>query len=161
MDAERSEADEQVRRIEGHDFPEGLWYQAAEHLWLRPGEPDGSGRRLVTVGLDALGVLALGEVVYAELGERGLDVRAGQALGSLEAEKMVRPVLAPVSGTVVEVNDELQAAPRRLNTDPYGGGWLVRIAAGAWDLEATDFLRAPGDVEAWVRQELSEHEDRR
>ncbi|OGK88191.1 MAG: hypothetical protein A2X52_02440 [Candidatus Rokubacteria bacterium GWC2_70_16] len=150
-----------MSRIEGHEFPEGLWYQAAEHLWLRPGEPDGSGRQVVTVGLDALGALALGEVVYVQLVERGLDVRAGQPLGSLEAEKMVRPVLAPVSGTVVEVNDELQAAPRRLNTEPYGGGWLVRIAAGAWDLESTGFLQAAAEVEAWVRQELSEHGDRR
>ena len=113
------------------------------------------------MGLDALGLRALGEVVYVKLLERGLGVTAGQPLGSLEAEKMVRPVLAPVSGTVVEVNDELQSVPRLLNTDPYGRGWLVRIEAEAWEVESAGLLRAIPEVEAWVRRELSEHEDRR
>ena len=62
---------------------------------------------------------------------------------------------------VVEVNDELQSAPRLLNTDPYGRGWLVRIAAEAWEVESAGLLRASPEVEAWVRRELSEHEDRR
>ena len=115
----------------------------------------------MTVGLDAIGVQALGEVVYVQLLERGLGVTAGQPLGSLEAEKMVRPILAPVSGTVVEVNDELQSAPRLLNTDPYGRGWLVRIASCTWERESDGLLRAAAEVEAWVRRELSEHEDRR
>lgn len=115
----------------------------------------------MTVGLDTIGVKALGEVVYVQLVERGLAVKRGQPLGSLEAEKMVRPVLAPVSGTVVEVNDELQSAPRLLNTDPYGRGWLVRIAAEAWEVESAGLLRASPEVEAWVRRELSEQEDRR
>ena len=130
-------------------------------MWLRAADPDGTGPWVATVGLDALGLRALGEVVYVQLLERGLGVTAGQPLGSLEAEKMVRPVLAPVSGTVVEVNDELQSAPRLLNTDPYGRGWLVRIAAEAWEVESAGLLRASPEVEAWVRRELSEQEDRR
>lgn len=150
-----------MRIIEGYDFPEGLWYQPAEHLWLRAADPDSTGRPVVTVGLDALGVQALGEVVYVQLVERGLAVTAGQPLGSLEAEKMVRPVLAPLSGTVVDVNDAAQTTPRLLNTDPYGGGWLVRIAAADWAAESARLARSEPEVAAWVTQTLREYEDRR
>jgi glycine cleavage system H protein len=145
--------------VDGFEFPEGLWYDPAEHLWLAPGAPDAGGSRAVTVGLDALGVEALGEVVYIQLVDPGGRVRQGEALGSLEAEKMVRPVVAPVSGLVTEVNALLLAAPRLLNTDPYGRGWLARIAAERWDAEAGRLLTA-GPVEAWARAELAAHRER-
>lgn len=148
------------RLIGRYEFPDGLWYHPQEHLWLSPAEPDPQGRRLVTVGLDALGVEALGEVVYVQLSEPGQRVGAGQALGSLEAEKMVRPLLAPVSGVLVEVNGDLRAAPRLLNTEPYGRGWMVRVAAEAWEAESRGLLRAAADVERWVREELAAYEER-
>jgi len=140
----------------GYDFPSGLWYHPREHLWLRPE----AGGREVTVGVDAMGVEALGEVVYVQLVDPGRGVRRGQAIGSLEAEKMVRPLVAPVSGTLVAVNGELEAAPRLLNTEPYGRGWLVRIAAEAWEAESADLLTVPEDVLAWVQAELRAHEER-
>lgn len=112
------------------------------------------------MGVDAIGVEALGEVVYIQLVEPGGAVTRGQAIGSLEAEKMVRPVVAPLSGSVLEVNGELLAAPRLLNSDPYGRGWLVRIRAEAWEAEVGELLSAHDEVEAWVRAELQAHEGR-
>jgi glycine cleavage system H protein len=150
-----------MRVIDGHEFPEGLWYHRAEHLWLRPAEPDARGTRLVTVGLDALGAQALGEVVYVQLVEAGLEVAAGQPLGSLEAEKMVRPVLAPVSGLVAEVNRELGASPRLLSTDPYGRGWLVRIATADWARQSSPLVTDEAEVTAWVKDALREYEEGR
>ncbi len=150
-----------MRIIAGYAFPDGLRYHRAEHLWLSPADPGATGGPIVTVGLDALGVAALGEVVYVQLVEPGLGVAAGQPLGSLEAEKMVRPVLAPISGTVLEVNHELQAAPRLLNADPYGRGWLVRIAAGAWSRESSGLVSAADEVTAWVEDAVRDFEERR
>ena len=148
------------RVIEGYEFPEGLWYDPREHLWLRPGEADRRGEREVTIGVDAIGVEALGEVVYVQLLDPVQPARRGQAVGSLEAEKMVRPLVAPLSGTVTAVNGELLAAPRLLNSDPYGRGWLFRISAEAWDVESRDLLSAPDAVEAWVRAEVQAHRER-
>ena len=147
-------------KIEQYEFPEGLWYDPREHLWIRPGEDEGPAGREATVGVDAIGADALGDVVYVQLLDAGSRVSRGQTIGSLEAEKMVRPLIAAVSGTLVAVNDELLAAPRLLNVDPYGAGWLVRIRAEAWTAESGALLSAPEAVTAWVRAELAAHEGR-
>ena len=139
--------------VDEYAFPPELWYDAREHLWVRP---DTAGA-VCTVGVDALGQEALGDVVYVDLTGPGREVRRGDALGSLEAEKMVRPVLAPVSGTVVEINDALLAAPRLLNSDPYGAGWLVTIRASRWDSERAALLHGDDTVAAWARAELDSH----
>lgn len=141
-------------RIEDHEFPEGLWYHSQEHLWLSADDAAAPGGVLVTVGVDAIGVQALGEVVYVQLLDPGQAVERGQPIGSLEAEKMVRPLLAPVSGALVESNPDVVSAPRLLNADAYGRGWLVRIRAHDWAREAADLLHAPDAVEAWARAEL-------
>jgi len=146
--------------IDGYEFPDGLWYDPEEHLWLAPGPAGSGGTPTVTVGLDALGAEALGEVVYIQLVDPGVPLQRGQALGSLEAEKMVRPVLAPLSGRVAEVNARLLEAPRLLNTDPYGGGWLVRVTAERWEAEAPRLLTGADAVAAWARAELAAHRER-
>lgn len=138
--------------VEGHEFPLDRWYEPREHLWLLllTAETD----PLVAVGVDALGQELLGEVVYVQLVEPGLAVSRGDALGSLEAEKMVRPVLAPVSGTVVEVNAGLLASPRLLNVAPYGAGWVLRLRASRWAGERQDLLHGEAAVAAWARAEV-------
>jgi len=148
-----------MARIEGYDFPDDLWYHAREHLWLRP-ERQGTGW-LVTVGVDAVGQDALGEVVYVQLMEAGRAVARGEAAGSLEAEKMVRPVLAPLSGTLAEVNAALMAAPRTLNRDPYGDGWMFRIRARDWEAEREELLHGEVRVSAWIGAELQAMKEQR
>ncbi|OGL16380.1 MAG: hypothetical protein A3F92_15665 [Candidatus Rokubacteria bacterium RIFCSPLOWO2_12_FULL_71_22] len=149
--------------VERYRFPPDLWYESREHLWVRVERGDAGGAApdvgrdgapTVTIGIDEMGQEALGEVVYVDLLGAGAAVRRGAALGSLEAEKMVRPVLAPVSGTLLDVNDALLAAPRLLNSDPYGAGWLVRIRASRWEAERADLLHGDEAVAAWARREL-------
>lgn len=142
-----------MAKVDAYDFPPELWYDPREHLWVRV-EADGA---TVTVGIDAMGQEALGEVVYVDLAGAGREVRRGDALGSLEAEKMVRPVLAPVSGTLVEANDAVVAAPRLLNSDPYGGGWLFKIRASRWTAERRELLHGDDAVVTWARAELERH----
>jgi glycine cleavage system H protein len=137
-----------VAAVEGYEFPDDRWYHPLEHLWLL--EAGG----LVTVGVDALGAELLGEVVYVQLGPAGIEVARGAALGSLEAEKMVRPLLAPLSGRVADVNEALLATPRLLNRDPYGAGWLFRVQPARWAAERADLLHGQAAVTAWARREL-------
>lgn len=142
-----------MARVDAYHFPPELWYDSREHLWLRVDD----GPSTVTIGLDEMAQEALGEVVYADLAAVGQEIRRGDALGSLEAEKMIRPVLSPLSGTVVDVNDAVLAAPRLLNSDPYGGGWLVTIRASRWAAERGELLHGDDAVTAWARAELERH----
>lgn len=137
--------------IEGFEFPEDLLYDTKEHLWLRA---EGSS---ITIGIDDGGQDALGDVVYLQLAAAGRRVSHGQAIGSVEAAKMVRPLLAPVSGTVSEVNPSVMVEPRLVNADPYGQAWLVRIAADDWESERRHFVQGGDAVTNWVRSELAAH----
>jgi glycine cleavage system H protein len=141
--------------VESYEFPADRWYEPREHVWVRPEPAPGRAPGVVvTVGVDALGQELLGEVVYVQLdGARG-DVRRGDALGSLEADKMVRPVLAPLTGAVLEVNAAVLANPRLLNRSPYDEGWLVRLRATRWDLERGELIHGDEAVTVWARAEL-------
>jgi len=89
-----------------------------DHEWARL-EGD-----LVRVGITDFAQEALGDVVFVELPPVGTVVDAEGTLGEIESTKSVSELYAPVAGEVVEVNEELTAAPERLNADPYGAGWI-------------------------------------
>ncbi len=114
------------------NFPEDLRY-AASHEWVRI---DDEGN--ATMGLSDYAQDALGDVVYVDLPKVGRAVAAGESFAEIESTKSVNDVYAPVSGTVIAVNDALVDQPELVNADPYGDGWLVKITAegGAFDLSA-------------------------
>ncbi|MGH8195294.1 MAG: glycine cleavage system protein GcvH [Woeseiaceae bacterium] len=103
------------------ELPGDLRY-TSEHEWLRK-EEDGS----VTIGITDYAQAALGDLVYVELPETGMEVDAGGEMAVVESVKAASDVYAPVSGTVVEVNSGLVDDPEKINTDPYGDGWMVRL----------------------------------
>lgn len=140
--------------VDVYEFPGDRWYDAREHLWILPEGAEGGGAVTLRIGVDALGQELLGQVVYVELAAAGAAVRRGEAAGSLEAEKMVRPVLAPVSGTILAVNEAVVAAPALVNTDPYGEGWLLRVSAAHWEAERALLLHGAEAVTAWARAEI-------
>jgi glycine cleavage system H protein len=104
-------------------YPENLKY-TSEHEWVRtPGDAAGS----VRVGITDFAQDALGDIVYVQLPEPGTEVTAGESLGEVESTKSVSEIYAPVSGTVVARNEQLNDQPELINSDPYGAGWLVEI----------------------------------
>jgi len=107
-----------------NELPGDLLY-TSEHEWLRR-EDDGS----VTVGITEHAASALGDLVYVELPEVGQDVETGGEMAVVESVKAASDVYAPVTGTVVEVNEDLSDDPEKINADPYGDGWIVRIELG-------------------------------
>ena len=109
------------------ELPGDLKY-TEEHEWLRR-EEDGS----VTVGITDHAQAALGDLVYVELPEVGQDVEAGGEMAVVESVKAASDVYAPVGGSVVAVNDDLGDDPEKINADPYGDGWIVRLSPEAFD----------------------------
>ena len=102
------------------ETPSELRY-APSHEWARL-EHD-----VVTVGISDFAQDALGDVVYVELPELDQEFGAGTEIAVVESVKAASDIYAPVSGTVVEVNDALEDAPERVNQDPYGAGWFFKL----------------------------------
>ena len=111
-------------------FPEQLLY-TKEHEWCRV-EGD-----VATIGITWHAQDALGDIVYCELPEIGETVTAGEAFGVVESVKAVSDLFSPVSGEVVERNDDIVEAPEGLNDDVYDDGWMIRVKlTGGEDLSA-------------------------
>lgn len=102
------------------EFPEDLKY-SKEHEWVLV---DGD---VVTVGITDFAQDQLGDIVFVELPSIGDKVSRDEAFGVVESVKAVNDVYAPLSGTVVEVNDDLPDSPEMINEDCYGDGWMVKI----------------------------------
>ena len=103
------------------ELPGDLKY-TKEHEWLRQ-EEDGS----VTIGITDHAQTALGDLVYVELPEVGQDVESGGEMAVVESVKAASDVYAPIGGSVTEVNEVLADDPEKINADPYGEGWIVRL----------------------------------
>ncbi|MEX0869120.1 MAG: glycine cleavage system protein GcvH [Nitriliruptoraceae bacterium] len=101
--------------------PPDLHY-TAEHEWIRV-EGD-----VVRVGITAYAQDQLGDIVYVDLPDEGAALERGQSFGEIESTKSVSDLYAPVSGSIVARNAALDEAPERINSDPYGDGWIVTIA---------------------------------
>jgi len=104
--------------IEGYEVPEGLYY-STDFVWLKT-EGD-----KIRIGLTDYAQKRLREIVYAELPNTGTVVKKGDACGTVESVKAVSDIIAPVSGIIDEVNQEVLSKPELLNYDPYNAGWLL------------------------------------
>ena len=118
------------------DVPDDLRY-SPDHEWVRVE----AGR--VRMGITDYAQDALGDIVFVQVPTVGTAVTVGSSLSEVESTKSVSEVYAPVTGTVVEVNDDLGDAPERLNDDPYGRGWICVIDP-ADPTELDRLLDAPG-----------------
>ena len=101
-------------------IPENLMY-TAEHEWITTEDP-------ATIGITAVATEALGDIVFIELPAVGTAVVAGGVCGEIESTKSVSELYSPVTGTVVEVNEGAMRDPGAVNADPYGAGWLIKVA---------------------------------
>jgi glycine cleavage system H protein len=123
------------------DVPDDLRY-SPDHEWVRV--EDGRAR----IGITDYAQDALGDVVFVSLPAVGAGVKAGEGMSEVESTKSVSDIYAPVSGTVVEVNDVLADNPQTVNEDPYGAGWLCVIELS--DATEVDTLLAADDYRALV-----------
>ena len=127
------------------NIPEDLRY-SEEHEWLRlAGEQ-------VTIGITDHAQTQMGDVVFVELPEVGDEITRGEAFGTVESTKAVSELFAPISGKVVEINENLIEAPETINEDPYGDGWMMRV-------EPTDHNDRDEMMDAEAYQEHIENED--
>jgi glycine cleavage system H protein len=118
-----------------YHIPEDYYY-TKDHEWAQVDE------NIVTIGITEFAQNSLGEIVYVELPEEGQKVNQGESFGVVESVKAVSDLYAPVSGTVIEVNNSISDDPAVLNDDPVNNGWLIRIEMDS-EKELANLMRAP------------------
>jgi len=125
-------------------YPENYRY-TKEHEWVLV--EGGTG----TVGITFHAQKELGDIVYVDLPKVGATVERGKSMGSVESVKAVSDIFAPVSGEVIAVNEILATSPEKLNEDPHGAAWLVKIRMSA-PAETQELLTA-ADYQSYVGAE--------
>lgn len=126
------------------ELPGDLLY-TNDHEWLRR-EDDGS----VTIGITDHAATSLGDLVYVELPEVGQDVDSGGEMAVVESVKAASDVYAPIAGSIVAINEELADDPEKINADPYGDGWIVRMTPS--DAIDESGLLAPDDYQQLLNE---------
>jgi glycine cleavage system H protein len=128
-------------------FPAEYRY-TKEHEWVKV--QDG----VATVGITDYAQHELGDVVFVELPKVGATVTTGKSFGTVESVKAVSEIYAPASGEVLEANPDLQAAPEKINTDPHGAAWLIKIKLS--DPSEISKLLTAAAYEAYVAEKTKE-----
>lgn len=120
-----------------------------EHEWIRVEGDTG------TVGITDYAQHELGDVVFVELPAVGATLEAGKTLGTVESVKAVSEIYSPVAGKVLAINETLATAPEKLNEDPYGVAWLVKVKLA--DPKALSALMDAAAYQAYISEKEKEH----
>jgi glycine cleavage system H protein len=129
---------------EGAMNPEDLKYHK-EHTWVKV-----SGNK-VTIGITDHAQESLGDIVYIDLPDVDSTTEANAEVSEIESTKATSPVISPVSGTIMEVNDVLEETPEIINDDPYGKGWIAVLELS--DKAELDDLLEASDYEKYLEEE--------
>jgi len=126
------------------NYPESYRY-TKEHEWVSlTGD-------IATIGITFHAQEELGDIVYVDLPKPGAQLETGKSLGSVESVKAVSDIYAPLAGEVLEVNELLATAPEKLNEDPHGDAWLVKVRVG--DSSEFNNLLSASDYQTYVGAE--------
>jgi glycine cleavage system H protein len=126
------------------NVPEGLYY-SKDHEWLKVEGDTG------TVGITDHAQHSLGDVVYVELPKAGENFAAHDTFGSVESVKAVSELFLPVAGEITEVNESLNDEPEKVNNDPYGAGWMLKVKLA--NRGEVDSLLSAAEYEDYIKSE--------
>ena len=134
--------------IEGNEFPDDLYFHR-DHMWVKIEDEN------VRLGYNAWAMEQAGKLVNLNTRKVGRSVKAGKTLGTVESGKWVGPLKSPVSGEILEINQEVLKSPSIINDDPYGAGWIAVIVPSdlQGDLEGLILGSDKGAIEIWIAEE--------
>lgn len=138
-----------MAEVKGYKLPDDLYYHK-EHMWVKL-EGD-----IATVGLTDFSQKLAGEMSFIEMPEEGSKVTKDEVVGSYETGKWMGKIFAPLSGEIIEINEEVDDDPSLINEDPYGKGWIFKIKLS--NPSEVDELMKGEDAVKWLEQEIEKHE---
>ena len=134
-------------KVDQYEVPEGIYY-TKDFAWAKI-EGD-----KIRVGITDYAQKSLREIVYADLPSTGTEVRQGEPYGTLESVKAVSDLVSPVTGTIEEVNEEVQSKPETLNEDPYDQAWLLIVKPSNLEAELANLMDFEKAVE-WHKKQAA------
>lgn len=129
--------------VHGCQLPEHLFYNVEDNVWLRYEED------YVVIGMTSYACSLSGVIVSFLPRKVGKEVRRDASCATVESGKWVGPVKSPVSGEIIETNQNVYAEPSLINEDPYGQGWLVKIRPDHWEQDSKDLLTGQDALAAY------------
>jgi len=142
-----------MANIKGYDMPDELYYHE-EHSWARV-----EGNK-VTVGMNDMFQKEAGDIVFVDLPEEEDEVEQGEVCGKIQSRKWIGKLCAPVSGEIVEINEELEDDTSLINEDPYGKGWILVIEATDLDKDLPNLMHGDSLL-PFIDQEIKRTEEER
>ena len=140
-----------MAEIKGYNMPDDLYYHE-EHSWARV---DGTK---VTVGMTDFFQKEAGDVVFVDLPEEEDDVTQGEVCGKIQSRKWIGKLVAPVSGEIAELNEDLEDDTSLINTDPYDKGWILVIEASDLESELDNLIHGE-DVATFIEKDIQRAEE--
>lgn len=140
-----------MANISGYEMPDELYYNE-EHSWAKV---EGSK---VRVGMTDFFQREAGDIVFVDLPDEGDEVTQGEVCGKIQSRKWIGKLVAPVSGEVVELNEDLEDDPTLINQDPYGKGWILVIEATSLESELKNLMHGDA-VKAFIEREIKKAEE--
>jgi len=137
--------------IQGYDMPDELYYHK-DHSWARI-----EGTR-VTVGMNDFFQEEAGDIVFVDLPEEEEEVSQGEVCGKIQSRKWIGNLVAPVSGEITEINEELEDDTSLINSDPYGEGWILVIEADNLDSDLKNLIHGD-EVADFIEREIKVAEE--
>lgn len=137
--------------IKGYNMPDELYYHK-DHSWARV-----EGTK-VTVGMSDFFQKEAGDIVFIDLPDEDEDVSQGEVCGKIQSRKWIGKLVAPVSGEIMEINEDLEEDTSLINKDPYGEGWILVIEAEDLDLELANLMQGE-DLVQFIEQEIKVAEE--
>lgn len=134
--------------MDDFEVVEGLYY-SSDYMWVKVED------KKARIGVTDYAQKQLREIVFAELPSAGDTLKAGDPFGTLESVKAVSDLIAPLSGTIENVNEEIESRPELLNEDPYGEGWLLILSPTDLKKESTKLMDFDKAVE-WHKKIIEE-----
>jgi len=137
--------------IKGYNMPDDLYYHA-EHSWARVDE------NRVTVGMTDFFQKEAGDIVFIDLPDEEEEVSQGEVCGKIQSRKWIGKLVAPVSGEIVQINEDLEEETGLINTDPYGKGWILVIETSDLKSELENLIHGDAVVD-FIEKEIKKAEE--
>ncbi len=141
-------------KIDDYELPDDLYYHD-DHAWAKV-ESDGT----VTVGMNDFYQKSAGDTTYIDLPFEGDDIEQGETVGKIQSAKWVGKFVTPVSGEIIEVNEELEDDATLLNKNPYEEGWIMKVEPSDLDSDLENLVTGE-KIKPWIKKEIEDAEKKK